>query len=47
MLEISQLIQGYLIYLEFFGTAHCEDPLPVGRSVNIKAILRFSGKVST
>ena len=46
-LELSQWTQGCLWYLQISCTAHGADPLPVGRSVNIRAILRFTRKVPT
>ena len=35
-----------LIFTDFQHSTWCR-PLPVGRSVNIRAILRFTGKVPT
>ena len=44
MLEIFQLTYGCSWYSQISNKAHAWDPLPVGKSVNIRAILRYTGK---
>ena len=39
------LIQGCIRYLQISSIAHGGDPLPVEKSVNIRSILRYTGKI--
>ena len=46
-LELPQLTRWCLWYLQISNTAHGMTPLSVGKSVNIRVILRFTWKVPT
>ena len=43
-LKLFPLTQGCLRYLHISNTAHDLDQLPVGKSVNIRSILRYNRK---
>ena len=47
MWQFPQLTQGFIRYLQISSTAHGGDPLPVGKSVNIRSILRYTGEIAT
>ena len=47
MWQFSQLSQGCIRYVQISNTAHGGDQLPVGKSVNIRSILGYTGKLAT